>query len=146
MSDDKTDFDISPPADGGNGNGNGNGELKSNPAFDNLSPALTEEDLKSPAALRLLYQEKRRLERELIYAKKYEALYHKTDKKASVLDEKLKSARASSVLYSALLVGGGVLMTRGVNVWNGGSTEGIVMLVLGGILLGVALFIQYFKE
>ena len=144
MSDDKTDFDISPPADGGNGNGNG--ELKSNPAFDNLSPALTEEDLRSPAALRLLYQEKRRLERDLIYAKKYEAIYHKTDKKASVLDEKLTSARASSVLYSTLLVGGGVLMTRGVNVWNGGSTEGIVMLVLGGILLGVALFTQYFKE
>ena len=150
MSDDKTDFDISPPINGENGNGEG--EAKQSPdfdAFENLIAKLKlrEEDITSPATVRLLYQDKRRLQKELTSARKNELLYYSTHAKKLVLKEKLKAARESSIWSSVSLIAGGVLIGQGARAGNWFTGEydidAIVMVGVGCVLLLAAIVIQF---
>ncbi|MBU0914151.1 MAG: hypothetical protein KKF22_16585 [Gammaproteobacteria bacterium] len=94
---------------------------------------ISEEDLQSPAVQRILLGEVDKLERKVGYLEMFIDRYHISDKKAAILEEKLKSVRADEVLYGLCLTIGSAIIGLSSMVWSIGY--GGIVIVIGSVLL-----------
>ena len=124
--------DIAPEDSGG---GVPVSHVKGRKAFNNLRRELTDEELTSPAVQRMLIDEIERLEKENNELNQYQVNYHKADKKAAVLEGKLKEKVAVEVIFGVCLTVGAGLIGLAPSIWKPDSPHGWISLVLGGILI-----------
>lgn len=108
---------------------------KGRQSFRQVRRELTEEELSSPAAQRLILDELDRLEEENSELKGISRKFHEVDKRASVLDEKLKRHTALDILSSAALAAGALALGYAPKVWAVDNATGPIFLVIGVLLI-----------
>ncbi|WP_163934370.1 hypothetical protein [Paraferrimonas sp. SM1919] len=108
---------------------------KGRQSFRQVRRELTEEELASPAAQRLILDELDRLEEENVSLKRLRTEFHTVDKKASVLNEKLKRHNALDILSSAALAAGSLSLGYAPKVWAADTATGPIFLVIGIVLI-----------
>lgn len=111
-------------------------------AFNNVRRELSEEELAAPAAHRLLLDMIDRLEDELRAMRHFPDDFHRVDKEAAVLKEKLQVKIATEVMSSVCLSVGFGLIGIVKNLWVQQPYAWIILvlaiiLVLGGIAVKV---------
>ena len=104
-------------------------------SFRKVRRELNEEELSSPAAQRLILDELDRLEEENSVLQNVREDFHRVDKKASVLEEKLKKHNALDILSSAALIAGSLTLGYAPKVWNNADATGPLLLVVGVLLI-----------
>ena len=113
-------------------------QVKGRRAFSRLRRELSDEELASPAVQRLLIDEIERLEKENFEAIEYRDRYHEADKKAAIVEEKLKTSVAQEVIFGVCLTVGSAALGYAPSVWSTQPTGWIsiafgVVLIIGGI-------------
>ena len=109
-------------------------------SFRKVRRELNEEELSSPAAQRLILDELDRLEEENSVLQNVREDFHRVDKKACVLEEKLKKHNALDILSSAALIAGSLTLGYSPKVWNNADATGPVLLVVGVLLIAGAIW------
>lgn len=109
--------------------------VKGRQSFRQVRRELTEEELSSPAAQRLILDELDRLEEENTELKSISKKFHEVDKRASVLDEKLKRHTALDILSSAALAAGALALGYAPKVWSADTATGPIFLVIGIVMI-----------
>lgn len=109
--------------------------VKGRQSFRQVRRELTEEELSSPAAQRLLLDELDRLEDENTELKGISRRFHEADKRASILDEKLKRHTALDIFSSVALVAGSLALGHAPNVWVVDNVTGSIFLVIGIVMI-----------
>ncbi|WP_157633639.1 hypothetical protein [Thioflavicoccus mobilis] len=138
MSDDETDQLQEP--DAGEGAVTQVTSKKGRQSFRQVRRELTEDELSSPAAQRLILDELDRLEEENLELKKTRNKFHEVDKRASVLDEKLKKHTALDILSSASLASGSLALGYAPKVWVTGTATGPIFLVIGIVMIAAGIW------
>ena len=106
--------------------------------FANVKRELSEEELASPVVQKLLLNENYRMEEEIKRLKEIETLYHTKDKAAAILEEKLKKAAGTEVLYTACETVGSLLAGISALYWD---NKGWIVLIIGvGLVIGGIIF------
>jgi hypothetical protein len=82
-------------------------------AFSGLGRQLTNEELDSPGARKMLLDNFDRVEAECVTLREYQNKYHEADKRAAVLDARLRGVKAMDVLYTVCVCVGGVIIGYG---------------------------------
>lgn len=108
---------------------------KGRQSFRQVRRELTEEELSSPAAQRLILDELDRLEDENTELQKIRNKFHEIDKRASVLDEKLKRHTALDIFSSAALAAGSLALGYAPKVWDADNATGPIFLVIGIVMI-----------
>ena len=108
---------------------------KGRQSFRQVRRELTEEELISPAAQRLILDELDRLEEENTELKGISKKFHEVDKRASVLDEKFKRHTALDILSSAALAAGSLALGYAPKVWAAENATGPIFLVIGIVMI-----------
>jgi hypothetical protein len=109
--------------------------------FKNITHALTDDDLKNPAVVRLILDRMYTSETQRDEFKQYVGLYHASDKSAGILAEKLKTSVTNEILFGLCLTLGGAAFGLAQYFWakaDGKSAGDIcvavaVILIVGGI-------------
>lgn len=101
--------------------------------YSSLKREISEEDLDSPVVQRILLGEVDKLESKVSNLESYVEKFHATDKKAAVLEEKLKTVNADEVLYSFCLTIGSVIIGLSSILQEHGY--GKIAIVVGTALL-----------
>jgi len=107
-------------------------------AFSRLRRELSDEELASPAVQRMLIDDIERLEKENDEAIQYRDRYHQADKKAAILEEKLKASVAQEVIFGVCLTVGSAALGYAPSVWSAQPSGWIsiafgLVLIVGGI-------------
>ena len=113
--------------------------LKGRQSFRQVRRELTEEELSTPAAQRLLLDELDRLDSENNELKSFQEKFHTADKKAGILDEKLNRHTALEILSSGSLLAGALALGYAPKVWDTGPT-GPILVALGVILVAAGIW------
>ena len=83
----------------------------------------------------MILDELDRLEEENFELKRIRNKFHEVDKRASVLDEKLKRHTALDILSSGALVAGSLAFGYAPNTWATQGATGPILLVIGIVLI-----------
>jgi|SRR5216684_1079846 len=86
-------------------------------AFSQLARELTDKELAQPGATKLLLDHIDQLTAELEVYKGFRERYHEADKRAAVLEERMKSAKAVDIASGVMLAIGGIIGGRASEVW-----------------------------
>lgn len=106
--------------------------------YANVKRELSEEELASPVVQKLLLNDNYRMEEEIKRLKEVETLYHTKDKEAAILEEKLKKATGTEVLYTACETVGSLLAGISALYWD---NKGWIVLIIGvGLVIGGIIF------
>lgn len=132
--------------DTGGGTGLPQTKGKSRKAFENIRRQLSDEELSSPATQRLLIAEIDRLEEENGNLRDIQNSYHAADKRAAVLDEKLKTNIAQDVIFGGCLTVGAALIGLTPSLWSTGKSYGWILLTLGVSLITVGIASKVVKR
>jgi hypothetical protein len=108
---------------------------KGRQSFRQVRRELTEEELLSPAAQRLILDELDRLEVENSELKGVSRKFHEVDKEASILGEKLKRHTSLDILSSAALAAGSLALGYAPKVWATDNATGPIFLVIGIVMI-----------
>jgi hypothetical protein len=95
---------------------------------------LTDDELSSPAIQRLLLDELDRLEREVSEQSQFRDRYHEADKRASVLEEKVKHWEATEIAHILCLTAGSALIGYAPSVWDH-PPVGYLAIAIGAVLV-----------
>jgi hypothetical protein len=109
-------------------------ENKTGRALSHLKRELTDEELASPGALKMLLEELERQREENIALQSYRDRFYSTDKELSTVKEKLKGNRSVEIVSTACLAVGAATLGYAPAAWNAQPTGGIV-LVFGSVLI-----------
>lgn len=101
--------------------------------YSRIRREISEEDLASPAVQRILLSEVDKLQTQVNELELIESKFHITDKKAAILEEKLKAVNSHEVLYSLALTIGSVVIGLASVIWDSGY--GWVAIAIGSILV-----------
>ena len=104
-------------------------------AFSKLRRELTDEELSSPAVQRLLIDDIERLEKENGRLGEYQDSFYSADKKAAVLNEKLRPSVAQEVIFGVCLTVGAALIGFSPSLWADDKPYGEISLAFGVILI-----------
>lgn len=107
---------------------------KGRQSFSKVRRELTEEELSSPVAQRILLDELDRLDNEAMELRSFQERFHAADKRAGILDEKLKRHTALEIISSGALVAGALALGYAPKVWDTGPT-GPILIVIGVVLI-----------
>ena len=107
---------------------------KSRRSFSKLRRELTDDELSAPAVQRLLLDELDRLERDVAEQSQFRDRYHAADKRASVLEEKIKHWEATEIAHILCLTAGSALIGYSPSVWDH-PPVGYLALTIGAILV-----------
>ena len=108
---------------------------KGRQSFNKVRRELSDDELSSPAVQRLLLDDIERLEKENEKSSVYQDKYHETDKKAAVLNEKLKSNVAQDVIFGVCLTVGAALIGVAPSLWTLDKSYGWYSVALGVVLI-----------
>ena len=108
-------------------------------AFRNVRRELSDEELSSPAIQRILIDDIERLEKESIKLGEFHDKFYEADKKAAVLEEKLKEKTAQEIVFGVCLTVGAASLGYAPSVWQSQPT-GWISIIFGSLLIigGVA--------
>ena len=109
--------------------------IKGRKAFNNLRRELTDEELSSPAVQRMLIDDIERLEKETEKLVGYQDRYYSAEKKAAVLDEKLKVQVAQDVTFGVCLTVGAAILGLAPSLWLPDKPHGWISIGLGVVLI-----------
>lgn len=114
-------------------------------SFTQVKREMTEKELSSSGAQKLLLDDIDRLENALQAAHEFREKFHEKDKLAAVQEEKLASKAKNELLYDGCLVAGSVLLGFAPNVWSDGQV-GVYLLLTGAILVGTAIYTHWVRR
>ncbi|MBB5044032.1 hypothetical protein [Shinella fusca] len=120
-------------------------QTKGRRSFRNVRRELSEKELSSPGAQKLLLDDLERLEGELEEAKRFRERFHAADKNIATLEGQLVTKNRNELLYNGSVIGGSVLFGFAPNVWDQGLT-GIYVLLAGAVITGTALYTHWVKK
>ena len=100
--------------------------------YANVERLLSEADMSAPAVQKLLLNENDRKAREIDKLRMIEEQYHKRDKDAAILEEKLKKSTFSDILYTLCETGGSALAGVSGIFWE---NKGWIFLVIGFVFI-----------
>ena len=103
-------------------------------AFRDVRRQLTDADLASPGVQKLVLDELEQAEGECEQLYAYVERYHEADKRAAVLEEKLRPARAIEVLFAVGVGLGGAVFGLAPFFWEK-PLHGVICLLIGGFLI-----------
>lgn len=101
--------------------------------YSRIRREISEDDLATPAVQRILLGEVDRLQSQVCALELVESEFHKSDKKAAVLEERLKAVNSHEILYSLCLTIGSVVIGLSSMIWDSG--HGWIAIAIGGILV-----------
>lgn len=118
---------------------------KGRQAFRKVTRELSDEDLANPAVQRLLLDELDRLEVANEDLSSVRDQFHRADKRAAVLEEKLKVNVGFEILSGGCLAIGAAAMGLSRALWSTQPT-GLIVLLLGAVLIAVGIFAKVVKR
>lgn len=107
---------------------------KANVALSSVSRQLTDKELSSSGAQKLLLDKIEYMEEELHGLRGIRNDYHAADKCAAILREKLKTRIAVEILSGCSLAAGAALLGFAPSLWPSQSATGIYLIVAGALL------------
>jgi len=117
------------------------------PFYPDSTRRITEDELKSPAAMKMLLAENERTYKELSKLKEIEDKYHKSDKDLAVAQEKIKQKTSQEILsdfnYS---IGGALLALSSVDFKSGFKIENWIFIVIGLLFISGAIISKWRKK
>ncbi|GFO60835.1 hypothetical protein GMST_31600 [Geomonas silvestris] len=114
-------------------------------AFVNVRRELSDEELSSPALQRVLIDDIERLEKEKFELTEYMEKYHEADKKAAVLEEKVKKSLSQDLIFGVSLTLGAAALGYAPAVWSAQPT-GWITICFGLILIGGGIASRVVKQ
>ena len=87
-------------------------------ALAGISRSLTEDELSSTGARKLIIDRLDKAEMDVVQLREYEAKYHDSDKKVAILTEKATQTNSFEILYGASLVLGSIFAGLAPSVWD----------------------------
>ncbi len=104
--------------------------IKRGGAFSNVKRELTEEELKSPGAMRMLLSKIDDYDNCQKELKEYTEKYHQRDKECAILETAAKGNTAFEIVYSALLSIGSVLIGLYPSIPSNDTSQHVPTIVL----------------
>lgn len=114
-------------------------------AFTKVRRELSEEELSSPAAHRLLLDDLDRLEQQVVELSEFRERFHKTDKDKAVLKERIRTSIAFEIISCVCLTIGAALIGLTPFLWNT-KPLGHFSLLVGGILIICSIIAKAVKK
>jgi len=114
-------------------------------ALKNLRRQLSDDELSSPGAQKLLLDALEAKDAECESLSSYVQRYHEADKRAEVLKEKLKTSAATEIGFGVGVGLGGVLIGLAPTIWSQQPTGGILAAV-GVLLMAGGSAMKYFAK
>lgn len=113
-------------------------------AFRGLRRQLTDEELANPGVQKILLDDLERVETECAELMKVEERYHQAEKRAAILEERLKSDRAIEIFFGVGTALGGAIIGLAPYFWElfkpnhvpGYIAFGIGILIMAGATVG----------
>lgn len=107
---------------------------KARRAFTKVRRELTEEELASPAAQRLILDELDQLEQQNVELSEFRDRFHKVDKEKAILHERMRKSIASEIIFGLCLTVGAALIGLTPLLWVV-KLHGLLSLAIGVILI-----------
>ena len=107
---------------------------KSRQSLSKLRRELSEEELSSPAAHRLLIEELERLDRLNAELHGYRTRFHTADKRVAVLEEKIKKSLAGEIVFGVTIAMGSAALGVAPFGWSH-QPAGWLLLIFAGVLI-----------
>lgn len=95
---------------------------------------MTDDELSTPGVQKLIIDELERAELECVALREYVDRFHAAEKRAAVLEEKLKASNALEILFAVGVGVGGAVIGLAPFFWTN-RLQGIVTLLVGSTLL-----------
>ncbi len=114
-------------------------------ALGNVRRELSEKELSSPGARRLLLDNVDRLEDEVATLRQVEENFHDVDKRAAILEEKLKASVAVDVMFGVALSVGFGLIGIVSNIWDK-KPYNIIIVILASVLIVGGIAVKVLKR
>ena len=108
--------------------------LRAHPAFRRISREITDDELSSPAARKFLLAEVDRLDEENRLLRSYQERFHEVDKRAALLENKIKKSVFGEFVSASGLAVGAAALGYAPAVWSS-PPSGWVALAFGSILV-----------
>jgi hypothetical protein len=108
-------------------------EDKTGRALSRLKRELTDEELATPGAIKMLLEELERRREENGALQSFRDRFYDTDKQLSIATEKLKSNLSGEIISTACLAVGAAALVYAPVVWSA-QPSGWIALVFGGVL------------
>jgi hypothetical protein len=109
-------------------------ENKTGRALSRLKRELTDEELASPGALKMILEEIERQREENIALQSYRDKFYESDKQRAVMGEKIKSRLSVEIISTACLAIGAAAIGYAPAVWKA-QPSGWIALAFGGVLM-----------
>jgi hypothetical protein len=103
-------------------------------AFRDVRRELTDADLASPGVQKMVLDELERAETECEQLRAYIERYHEADKRAAILEEKLRPARAAEVAFGVGVGLGGAIVGLAPFFWEN-RLQGLLCLLVGILMI-----------
>lgn len=103
-------------------------------AFINLRRELSDEELMSPAIQRMLIDDIERLEKEKFELSEYQDKYYEAEKRAAILDEKVRKSVSQEVMFAVSLTVGAASLGYAPSAWTAQPT-GYIAIAFGLVLI-----------
>lgn len=110
-----------------------------------LRRELTDRDLSNPAVARLLMDDVERLEQEVAQLPELRTSFHEADKRAAVLDQRLKVNTSQEIVFGVCTTLAGAAFGYAPSVWKDDSAFGPMSVAVGIVLLVCAFFAKAVK-
>lgn len=96
---------------------------------------LNDKDMTHPAVAKLLLDDVERLEQDNTDLSSYRGKYHEADKRAAVLDQKLRASTSQEIVFGTCSTLGGAALGYAPAVWNASTSTGQIVLAAGIVLI-----------
>lgn len=113
-------------------------------AFSKLRRELSDEELNSTAVQKLLLDNLDQLENKNFELESIQEKYYEVDKDKAVLEEKLKNAQSTEILYTFTLTIGAAIIGLAPTFWSTGY--GAIVLLIGFLLVIGGLTSKFAKK
>lgn len=107
---------------------------KQNAAYDQIPRYLAEKDLKNTAVVKMIINDRDRLQAENTEMKTLQGKYSEANTQVEVLKEKMKSFTALEILSTAAVASGSLMAGAGINPYNGNYILWGAILIIAGIM------------
>lgn len=114
-----------------------------NDPYANVERHLSDADMASPAVQKILLGENDRKSNEIDRLRLIEIEYHKRDKEAAILEEKLKKSTSRDILYTICEVGGSAIAGVSGIFWE---NKGWLFLVIGVFFIIGGVLFKFFER
>lgn len=114
-------------------------------AFQDVRRRLSDDDLKSPGVQKLILDELEEAEAERDLLRGYIERFHEADKRAAILEERLKPAHAVEVLFAVGVGLGGAIVGLAPFFWSV-PLQGLICMTLGTLMIAGSIAARVVKR